>query len=136
MEGMDVSFCPIPDVPSDAIYAFIKKKFLEHTGMDAIYILGSGLDALGIVERRLSRTSARSSCSRSRRVSGKFNGASTSASRSRAKASCWTRCRPSARDGLGNCPDTWRALQLPHEATSSRTSGHYTSERFDFVSVL
>jgi maleate cis-trans isomerase len=49
MEGIDVSFRSIPDVPADAIYSFIKKKFLEHTGADAIYILGSALDALGIV---------------------------------------------------------------------------------------
>jgi maleate cis-trans isomerase len=49
MEGIDVSFRSIPDVPSEVIYSFIKKKFLEHTGADAIYILGSGLDALGIV---------------------------------------------------------------------------------------
>jgi maleate isomerase len=49
MEGMDVSFRSIPDVPADAIYSFIKKKFLEHTGADAVYILGSALDALGVV---------------------------------------------------------------------------------------
>jgi maleate cis-trans isomerase len=49
MEGMDVSFRSIPDVHSEVIYSFVKKKFLEHKGADAIYILGSGLDALGIV---------------------------------------------------------------------------------------
>jgi maleate cis-trans isomerase len=49
MEGIDVSFRSIPDVPSEVIYSLIKKKFLENTGADAIYILGSGLDALGIV---------------------------------------------------------------------------------------
>jgi maleate cis-trans isomerase len=49
MESMGVSFRSIPDVPADAIYSFIKKKFLEHTGADAVYILGSALDALGIV---------------------------------------------------------------------------------------
>jgi maleate cis-trans isomerase len=49
MENMGVSFRSIPDVPADAIYSFIKKKFLEHTGADAVYILGSALDALGIV---------------------------------------------------------------------------------------
>ncbi|HWF94561.1 MAG TPA: hypothetical protein VG291_06345 [Xanthobacteraceae bacterium] len=49
MEGMDVSFHSIPDVPAETIYAFIKKKFLAHTDADAIYILGSGLDALGMV---------------------------------------------------------------------------------------
>ena len=49
MEGIEVAFNSIPDVPSEAIYSFIKKKFLAHTGMDAIYILGSGLDALRLV---------------------------------------------------------------------------------------
>ena len=49
MEGMEVPFRSIPDVPAEVIYSFIKKKFLEHTEADAIYILGSGLDALGIV---------------------------------------------------------------------------------------
>jgi maleate cis-trans isomerase len=49
MEGMEVSFRSIPDVPAEIIYGFIKKKFLAHTQADSIYILGSGLDALGIV---------------------------------------------------------------------------------------
>ena len=49
MEGMEVSFRSIPDVPAEVIYTFIKKKFLQHTGVDGIYILGSGLDALGLV---------------------------------------------------------------------------------------
>jgi maleate cis-trans isomerase len=49
MEGMEVSFRSIPDVPAEVIYTFIKKKFLEHPQADAIYILGSGLDALGLV---------------------------------------------------------------------------------------
>jgi len=49
MEGMQVDFRAIPDVPAEAIYGFIKKKFLEHPGAEGIYILGSGLDALGLV---------------------------------------------------------------------------------------
>jgi arylmalonate decarboxylase len=49
MEGIEVSFAAIPEVPPEAIYTFIKKRFLAHTGADAIYILGSGLDALGLV---------------------------------------------------------------------------------------
>jgi maleate cis-trans isomerase len=49
MEGIEVSFRSIPDVPSEVIYSFIKKKFLQHTGAYAVYILGSPLDALGIV---------------------------------------------------------------------------------------
>jgi maleate isomerase len=50
METIDVSFAGIPNLPSEFIYSLIKKKFLAHTGSDAIYILGSGLDTLGIVE--------------------------------------------------------------------------------------
>ena len=49
MEGMDIAFGSIPDVPSEVMYSFIKKNFLDHTGADAIYILGSGWDTLGIV---------------------------------------------------------------------------------------
>ena len=49
MEGMEVSFGAIPDVPVEQIYTFIKKRFLAHTGVDAIYILGSALEALGLV---------------------------------------------------------------------------------------
>lgn len=49
MEGMQVDFRAIPDVPVEAIYGFIKKKFLEHPDAEGIYILGSGLDALGLV---------------------------------------------------------------------------------------
>jgi maleate isomerase len=50
MEGIEVSFKGIPDLPAESIYTFIKKKFLAHTGMDAIYILGSGLDAVDIIQ--------------------------------------------------------------------------------------
>jgi maleate cis-trans isomerase len=49
MEGIDVSFKDIPDVPAEAIYSLIKKKFLANPGADAIYILGSSLDALDVV---------------------------------------------------------------------------------------
>jgi maleate isomerase len=50
MEGIDVSFAGIPDVPAEAIYTFIKKKFLAHSGVEGIYILGSGLDAIDLVD--------------------------------------------------------------------------------------
>ena len=50
MEGIDVSFKGIPEVPSDDIYRFIKKQVLAHAGMDAIYILGSGLDAVDLIQ--------------------------------------------------------------------------------------
>jgi maleate cis-trans isomerase len=49
MEGMGVTFQTVGDVPAEAIYNFIKKKFLQHPGADAVYILGSGLGALGVV---------------------------------------------------------------------------------------
>ncbi len=49
MEGMSVEFRSIPDVPVEVIYSFIKKKFLEHPGAEGIYILGSGLDVLGLI---------------------------------------------------------------------------------------
>ncbi len=50
MEGLDVALNSIPDVPVQTIYAFIRKTVLSHKGMDAIYILGSGLAALGLVQ--------------------------------------------------------------------------------------
>jgi maleate cis-trans isomerase len=50
MEGMDVDFKSIPDVPRDMISDFIKKKFAEHKGADAVYILGSALEALPLIE--------------------------------------------------------------------------------------
>jgi maleate cis-trans isomerase len=49
MEGMDVDFKSIPDVSRDMISAFIKKKFAEHKGADAVYILGSALEALPLI---------------------------------------------------------------------------------------
>lgn len=49
MEGMDVSYRSLPDVPPEAVYSLIKKKFLEHAGADAIYILGSPWDTLSII---------------------------------------------------------------------------------------
>ena len=49
MEGMNVDFKAIPDVPRETISAFIKKTFAEHKGADAVYILGSGLEALPLI---------------------------------------------------------------------------------------
>jgi maleate cis-trans isomerase len=51
MEGITVSFQDISKLPPDTIYAFIKTKFTEHKGADAIYVLGSGLQVLGIIAR-------------------------------------------------------------------------------------
>jgi len=51
MEGMDVPFGSISSTPPDKIYSFIKTKFAEHKGADAIYILGSGMKALPLIAR-------------------------------------------------------------------------------------
>ncbi len=49
MEGMGVAFKSIPEVPPAAIASFIKKAFVEHGGADAVYILGSSLEALPLI---------------------------------------------------------------------------------------
>jgi maleate cis-trans isomerase len=49
MEGMGVEFKSIPDVPPATIAAFIKQAFAEHAGADAVYILGSALEALPLI---------------------------------------------------------------------------------------
>jgi maleate cis-trans isomerase len=49
MLGMGVEFKSIPEVPQAVIAAFIKKAFAEHAGADAIYILGSSLEALPLI---------------------------------------------------------------------------------------
>jgi maleate isomerase len=51
MLGMGVEFRSIPEVPPAAISAFIKKAFAEHPGAEAIYILGSSLEALRLIDR-------------------------------------------------------------------------------------
>ena len=49
MEGMGVEFKSIPEVPPATIASFIKKAFAEHRGADAVYILGSALEALPLI---------------------------------------------------------------------------------------
>jgi maleate cis-trans isomerase len=49
MEGMGVQFLAVQDVPQEAITAFVKAKFAEHKGADAVYILGSSLEALPLI---------------------------------------------------------------------------------------
>jgi maleate isomerase len=49
MEGMGVEFRSIPEVPPATIASFIKKAFAEHKGADAVYILGSSLEALRLI---------------------------------------------------------------------------------------
>src|SRR4051812_3904664 len=50
MEGMGVEFRSITEVPPATIASFIKKTFAEHKGADAVYILGSSLEALRLIE--------------------------------------------------------------------------------------
>jgi maleate cis-trans isomerase len=49
MEGMGVEFKAVENVPPATIAAFIKKSFAEHKGADAVYILGSSLEALPLI---------------------------------------------------------------------------------------
>ena len=49
MKGMGVEFKSIPEVPPATIAAFIKQAFAEHAGADAVYILGSSLEALPLI---------------------------------------------------------------------------------------
>jgi len=49
MEGMGVEFLAVQDVPRETITAFVKTKFAEHKGADAVYILGSSLEALPLI---------------------------------------------------------------------------------------
>lgn len=49
MEGMGVEFRSVPTVPPEMIGAFIKRTFAEHQGADAVYILGSSLEALPLI---------------------------------------------------------------------------------------
>jgi len=70
MEGMGVEFKSIPEVPQATIAAFIKKAFAEHAGADAVYILGSSLEALPLIAP-LERELGVPVCKRSPRASGK-----------------------------------------------------------------
>ena len=49
MESVNVAYAAIREVPAEAVYRQIKKRFLAQTGADGIYILGSALDALPVV---------------------------------------------------------------------------------------
>jgi maleate cis-trans isomerase len=49
MEGMGVDFQSVASVPRETITAFVKKTFAEHKGADAVYILGSALEALPLI---------------------------------------------------------------------------------------
>jgi maleate cis-trans isomerase len=49
MEGMGVEFLAVQDVPREKITAFVKSKFAQHKGADAVYILGSSLEGLPLI---------------------------------------------------------------------------------------
>jgi len=49
MEGMGVEFKSVENVSPTVIAAFIRKSFAAHKGADAVYILGSSLEALPLI---------------------------------------------------------------------------------------
>jgi maleate isomerase len=51
MDGIDVPFDKVQEVPSRQIYAHIRRSFLRHKGADAIYMLGSGWRTLDIIAK-------------------------------------------------------------------------------------
>ncbi len=50
MEGIEVPFSKVQELPSHQVYAHIKHHFLAYKGADAIYMLGSGWRTLDIIE--------------------------------------------------------------------------------------
>jgi maleate isomerase len=50
MEGMNVAFDQVQTLSSREVYKFIRKLFLKHTDVDAVYMLGSGWRTLDIIE--------------------------------------------------------------------------------------
>jgi maleate isomerase len=50
MEGLDVAFSAVKDIPSAQIAARIKRIYAQHRGAQAIYILGSEWRSIDIVE--------------------------------------------------------------------------------------
>jgi maleate isomerase len=51
IDGMPgIAFNKVYEVPSTKVYEFIKQKFLQQSGADTIYILGSGWSTLDIVD--------------------------------------------------------------------------------------
>jgi maleate isomerase len=51
MDGIDVPFEKVQEVPSRRIYDHIKRSFRRHGGADAIYMLGSGWRTLDIIAK-------------------------------------------------------------------------------------
>lgn len=50
MEGMDIAFDRVQTLSSREVYKFIRRLFLKHTDVDAIYMLGSGWRTMDIIE--------------------------------------------------------------------------------------
>jgi maleate isomerase len=51
MDGVDVPFNKVQELPSQTIYAHIKRSFQKHKGAEAIYMLGSGWRTLDIIAK-------------------------------------------------------------------------------------
>ena len=51
MDGVEVPFNKVQELPSRTIYAHIKRSFQKHKGADAIYMLGSGWRTLDIIAK-------------------------------------------------------------------------------------
>ena len=51
MDGIDVPFQKVQELPERRIYAHIKRSFRQHPGADAIYMLGSGWRTLNIIAK-------------------------------------------------------------------------------------
>src|SRR5947207_15076964 len=51
MDGVDVQFDKVQELPSRTIYAHIKRSFQKHKGAEAIYMLGSGWRTLDIIAK-------------------------------------------------------------------------------------
>jgi maleate isomerase len=51
MDGIDVTFDKVQELPSRSIAAHIKRSFRRHPGADAIYMLGSGWRTLDIIAK-------------------------------------------------------------------------------------
>ena len=51
MDGVDVPFHKVQELPERQIFAHIKRSFRRHPGADAIYMLGSGWRTLNIIDK-------------------------------------------------------------------------------------
>jgi maleate cis-trans isomerase len=51
MEGMQVPFADVPELPPEEIHDYIKARFEQHRDAEAIYMLGSAWKTVGIIDR-------------------------------------------------------------------------------------